>query len=329
MKTQIIYALIASENDTFIEEIWASVFSLRLYDKERDIRVCCDAPTAERVKLFPQLAEMLTEVIVIPTPDNYDAKHRSRHVKTLIREYVKGPFLYIDTDTVICGTLEYIDNLKYNIAGVPEGNLPFEKNLFRPGILSRIKDTFNIDASCHPHWINGGVIYAADNEFAREFYRRWHENWEWSSQNKGMSQDMPALLKAEIDMDFVMDELPGYYNAQPFMSMQYYGEARIIHYVHTFFPKDQSFCPFLDKSIYLRIHEAGEITPDIADTIRHAKSAISSPSIVVGEETVNFMTSPVEPIFEKIYAEGGVASWLMQKVAVWLERLHKYTKKSK
>ena len=326
MKTQIVYALIASEHDTFIEEIWVSVYSLRLYDKDREVRVCCDASTAERIKLFPRLMAMLTEVIIIPTPDSYDAKHRSRHVKTLIREYVKGPFLYIDTDTVICGTLEYIDNLKYDIAGVPEGNISFSKNLFRAGILSRIKNTFGIDASKHPHWINGGVIYAADNDFTHKFYRHWHENWEWSSRNKSMSQDMPALLKAEMDMNFVMDELPGYYNAQPFMSMQYYGEARIIHYVHTYFPKDQSFCPFLDKSIYQDIHEAGDITPEIAETIQHAKSAISAPSIIVGEKTVNFMTSQAASIFETIYMEGGAASWLMQKVAVWLEWLHKYTK---
>ena len=327
MKTQIVYALIGSLQDTFIEELWASVFSLRLYDEEREVRVCCDSSTSELLSSYPELLKLITEVVVISTPESYDAKHRSRHVKTLIREYVKGPFLYIDTDTVICGTLEYIDNLKCNIAGVPEGNLSFEKNLFRAGILSRIKDTFDIDASCHPHWINGGVIYAADNDFAHEFYRHWHENWEWSSKYKGMSQDMPGLLKAELDMNFVMDELPGYLNAQPFMNMQYYGEARIIHYVHTFFPKDQSFCPFLDKSIYQRIHEARDITPEIAETIRHAKSAISSPSIIVGERTVDFMTSPAEPIFEKIYAEGGAASWLMQKFAVWVERLHKYTKR--
>lgn len=327
MKTQIVYALIASENDRFIEEIWVSVFSLRLYEKEREVRVCCDAPTAERLKLFPKLMELLTDVIVIPTPESYDAKHRSRHVKTLTREYIKGPFLFIDTDTVICGALDYIDNLECDMAGVPEGNTSFKQFLFRANVLSRIRDTFDIDASNHPHWINTGVIYVADNDFTHEFYRHWHENWEWSSKNKGMSQDMPGFLKAEMDMGYVMDELPGYYNAQPFMSVQYYGEAKIIHYVHSFFPKDQSFCPFFDKSIYEKIHREGEITPEIADIILHAKSNISSPSIIVGEKTVNFMTSSVEPIFETIYAEGGAASWLMIKLAGWLEKLHRYTRK--
>ena len=327
MKTQITYALIASSKDTFLEELWVSVYSLRQYEKDREARVCCDAPTAELIYSHPSLMELITEVVIIPTPENYDAKHRSRHVKTLIREYVKGPFLYIDTDTVICGTLDYIDNLSCDIAGVPEGNLPFKNNIFRRGVLKRMEATFNLDVNSHPHWINGGVIYAADTPFAHEFYRHWHENWEWSSSHKGMSQDMPGLLKAELDLNFVMDELPGYYNAQPFMSMQYYGEAKIIHYVHTFFPEDQSFSPFLDKSIYLRIHEDGGISKETANIILHAKSAIKSPSIIVGERTVNFMTSRAENIFERIYAEGGFASWAMQKMAVFLEWLHDHTKK--
>ena len=328
MKTQIAYALIASERDTFLEELWVSVYSLRQYEKDREVRVCCDAPTGELINSRPSLMELITEVVIIPTPENYDAKHRSRHVKTLIREYVKGPFLYIDTDTVICGTLDYIDDLYYDIAGVPEGNIPFEENIFRLGVLKRMKDTYGIDASSHPHWINGGVIYAADTLFAHDFYRHWHENWEWSSSHKGMSQDMPGLLKAELDMNFVMDELPGYYNAQPFMSMQFYGEAKISHYVHTFFPKDQSFCPFFDKSIYVKIHQDCGITPKTAELICHAKSAIASPSIIVGKRTVNFMTSEVAYIFENIYYEGGLTSWLMQKIAKLLGWLHQCMKKS-
>lgn len=329
MKTQIVYALIASENDLFIEEIWASVYSLRLYEPDREVRVCCDAPTADRIKLFPELEKLITEVVIIPTPETYNPKFRSRHVKTLIREYVRGPFLYIDTDTIICGSLEYIDNLSYSIAGIPEGNIPFSKNPFREGIIANLKRIYGIDVTSHPHWINGGVIYAADDDLAHKFYKHWHENWEWATFNKDASQDMPGLLKAEIDMQFIMDELSGYYNTQPFLNMKYYGEAKIIHYVHTYFPVDQSFCPFFDKSIYERIHNEGRITPEIAEIIKHAKSAIYGPSLMVGEKTVKYLTSPVAPIFEKIYNEGGLASWLMLKVANLLEKIHKYTRKSK
>ena len=219
-----------------------------------------------------------------------------------------------------------IDNLNYDIAGVPEGNISFDKNIFRKGVIDRIKRVFDYDASHHPHWINGGVIYAADNQKAHEFYQRWHENWKYSTFEKKMSQDMPALLKAEIDTGIMINELPGYFNAQPFMSMQYFGEARILHFLHSFFPKDKSFCPFFDKSIYKKIKESGTITPEVENLILHAKSSISSPSMMVGERTLNFMTSPAAPIFEKIYEEGGIASWLMQKMAVWLEWIHKYTK---
>ena len=327
MKTQIVYALIASNDDLFLQEIWASVYSLRHYEPDREVRVCCDETTAKLVYNTPKLAKMFTEIVVIPTPEEYSPKLRSRHVKTLVRQFVTGPFLYIDTDTIICAPLNEIDDSEYDIAGVPEGNISFDKNIFRDSVIKRVKRVFNYDASHHPHWINGGVIYAADNQKAHVFYQKWHENWNYSTFKKQMSQDMPALLKTEVDTGIMISELPGYFNAQPFMSMSFFGEAKILHFLHSFFPEDKSFCPYFDKSIYIKIKEIGDITPEIGNLILHAKSSITSPSMMVGERTLNFMTSTAAPIFEKIYSEGGFASWLMQKMAVWLGWLHKYTKK--
>ena len=93
------------------------------------------------------------------------------------------------------------------------------------------------------------------------------------------------------------------------------------------FPADQSFCPFFDKSLYKKIREEGRITLALGEEIRNVKKSFASPSCVVGWRTMNFLTSPVAPIFEEIYKEGGAASWLMLKMAKWLERIHKYTKK--
>lgn len=328
MKTPIVYTVIAHDDYQFVEELFCSIYSLRLYEPERKVIVICDQLTADYINSYKNLACKISHIIVADIDSKYNTpKLRSREIKTSIPNFVSGPFLYIDTDTVICGSLNYIDNLSCDVAGVPEGHIEFSKNIFRKNILANIKNLFNYDASSHPHWINGGVIYSSGNENSVRFYKHWHDNWEYTTFNKGISQDMPSLLMAEVKSGILLQELEGYYNSQPFMSVKYFGEAKILHFLHSYFPKDQSFCPFFDKSIYKKLKETGDVTEDIAEILKHPKTSFSSPSIIVGENTVNFMTSPIEPIFEKIYNEGGLASWFMMKVATWLDMLHKFTKK--
>ena len=50
MKTQIVYVLVSSEKDLFLEELWASVWSLRQYEPDVIVDVVVDKPTAQRVK---------------------------------------------------------------------------------------------------------------------------------------------------------------------------------------------------------------------------------------------------------------------------------------
>ena len=214
-----------------------------------------------------------------------------------------------------------------DIAAVKEYHLPLSKSPFKHIVISNIREIFNEDVTQDDGWHNSGVIYVADNERTREFYKQWNSNWHYSALKKNMSQDEPALMKTDKDFGFVIDELPDEFNCQPAMSVKYLVDAKIIHFLHMYFPKNQSFCPFMDKSFYHRMHEVGGITKEIAHDIRCVKQSFSSPSCIVGWGTMNFMTSPVFPVFERIYNDGGVASWLMLKVGNWLEILHKFTSK--
>lgn len=328
MKTQIVYALIASEHDFFIEEVWCSIYSLRLYEPDREVRVCCDAPTSERIKLFPELKRLINEVVIIPIPtDCKSAKLRSRQVKTTIRQHISGKYLFVDTDTVFCGSIKYIDSLSCDIAAVKEYHLPLSKSPFKHIVISNIRNVFNDDISQNDGWHNSGVIYVDDNERTHEFYKQWNSNWRYSALEKNMSQDEPALMKTDSELGYVIKELPDIFNCQPAMSVKYLADAKIIHFLHLYFPKDQSFCPFIDKSFYHRMHKVGAITEEFALEIRNVKQSFSSPSCIVGWSTMNFMASPVFSVFEKIYNEGGIASWLMLKMGILLEKIYKFTRK--
>ena len=331
MIPQIVYVLVANEKNLYLEEMWVSIFSLRRHHPEATVKVLMDIETKEYLSRFPQLTSMIDETVVVQTPAGYNEKQRSRQIKTTIRNVLKGDYIFIDTDTVICkpldGIVEDIAEMKdfRGIAAVREGHATMKDTLFPP--TGTVKRIFDIDISQSPLMTNSGVMFVADIPFTHEFYKRWNENWKRSCFEKGNSQDQPSLYATDCQYGYVIRELSGIYNAQVAMSLKYYADAVILHWWHMDFIEDQSYSPYFSLEIYQDLKKEGEITPQIEELIINAKQSFVSPTMPVGKEHILFLFSPAGKIFNRIYKEGGAASWLMLKMAKWLERIHHYTKK--
>ena len=132
MMLQIVYVLVSSEEDYYLEELWTSLFSLRLFHPTVSVKVLADAPTAKRILQKKTLAEMITEIVTVSVPEQYSPKQRSRQIKTTIREVIQGDYLFIDTDTVITKTLDGITNFEGDILAVPDGHLPLSNACSHP-----------------------------------------------------------------------------------------------------------------------------------------------------------------------------------------------------
>ena len=325
MKTPIVYTLISSEKDYFLEELWVSLYSLRQFHPEVTVNVLVDEPTKKYVERFPELCAMITNIVVVPVPENYNAKQRSRVIKTTVRNVIDGAYLFIDTDTVICKPLDDIDNLTCDIAAVPEEHLMLKDLTFSP--VNGIKNLFGVDISDSKYWFNSGVMFVADNLTTREFYTLWNQKWEYSCFVKGNSQDQPALSVANKESNMLISELPGIYNSQVAMSLKYFADAAIVHWWHMSFIENQDYSPFFSLQIYKDVKTAKGLTADIKELIKHCKQSFVSPTMPVGKEHIYFLFSPAGKIFNRIYKEGGAASFLRNKCAAVLEKIHKYTKK--
>lgn len=325
MKTSIVYTLISSEKDYFLEELWVSLYSLRQFHPEVTVNVLVDEPTKKYVERFPELCAMITNIVVVPVPENYNAKQRSRVIKTTVRNVIDGAYLFIDTDTVICKPLDDIDNLTCDIAAVPEEHLQLKDLTFSP--VNGIKNVFGVDISDSKFWFNSGVMFVADTDAARKLYHDWNKKWEFSCFQKGQSQDQPALSVANKENNMLISELPGIYNSQVAMSLKYFADAAIVHWWHMSFIENQDYSPFFSLQIYKDVKTAKGLTADIKELIMHCKQSFVSPTMPVGKEQIYFLFSPAGKIFNRIYKEGGAASYLMNKCAAVLEKIHKYTKK--
>ena len=325
MRTQIVYTLISSEDDYFLEELWVSLYSLRQFHPEVTVNVLVDEPTKEYMERFPKLCNMITNIVVVPVPENYNAKQRSRVIKTTVRNVIYGAYLFIDTDTVICKPLDNIDNLTCDIAAVPEEHLQLKDLTFSP--VNGIKNVFGVDISDSKFWFNSGVMFVADTDAARKLYHDWNKKWEFSCFQKGQSQDQPALSVANKENNMLISELPGIYNSQVAMSLKYFADAAIVHWWHMSFIENQDYSPFFSLQIYKDVKQAKGLTADIEELIKHCKQSFVSPTMPVGKDHIYFLFSPAGKIFNRIYKDGGVASFLMNKCAAILEKIHKYTKK--
>ena len=323
MKTQIVYTLHATKDFLFMEECWVSAYSLRLYHPEAIVSLIIDRETNDYIREFSEFCNLFTKIVVVDVPERYSRKEKSRELKTKSRLYVDGPMLFLDNDTVICKRLDEIDKLSCDMAAVPETHLPLGQMPFSP--LDSVEKAFGLDASDSEFYFNSGVIYVADNERTRQFFKKWNENWTYSCFKKDISQDEPAFLKTNRDFGNIIQELSGIYNAQIQMSLKYFADATIIHWWHMNFIEDQSYSPYFSKEIYKKIRKEGIITEEIATMIKNAKQSFASPTMPVGIDQIYFLFSPSGRIFSTIYKNGGLASALMLKISVIFDKIFRIT----
>ena len=324
MKTQIVYVVVSSEKDLFLEELWASLFSLRIFHPEATVKVLVDAPTASRIHEQSALDKMITEVVVVEVPEYYSPMARSRVIKTTIRNIINGPFLYIDTDTVICHSLEEIDELQFDIAAVPDTHLPLAQHPFGKSQINRTKRIFNIDISGKEYYFNGGVMFVADNDLTHKFYQQWYENWKISSIEKHDNADQPALNKADMELGGIIKCLPDVFNCQLALSLKYFHEAYIVHFFHMGFIKDQSYSPFMGLDIYREIKEANAITPHAEELIRNCKSSFATTTTAVGKTQIYFLFSPTGQAFSMLMGKSKrwskALNWISGKILSYYRR---------
>jgi hypothetical protein len=147
------------------------------------------------------------EYVEVDIPDGFTQKQRSRYLKTTLRKWVSGDFLYVDTDTVIAGSISEIDNCTENIAMALDVCYEKQKKHF-----------------------NSGVIYAKDSKFSLDFFDQWHAGW-LEGVAKGIDNDQPSLYLLTAQMDGFRT-LSSAWNFQIKLKRNDKGltDAKIVHY---------------------------------------------------------------------------------------------------
>jgi hypothetical protein len=211
-RLQVVYVLTTSGDDIYADMTLVSALSVRHTNPGCRIDVVCDRPTFDLINAVkhPLLGES-DKITPVLTPDG-EPTFRNRWMKTQVGLFVKGPVLFLDSDTLICESLSELINIVTEFGAVANHNAGdlhsqiWEEDLNNLRVLN-----WYVDYECY---INGGVWFYGNSQKATEFFRTWHSLWRFGYERTGRLRDQPSLNTAIYQSGISANFLPATYNRQ-------------------------------------------------------------------------------------------------------------------
>ena len=295
MKTKIVYVLVSSSRDIYLEQAYISMYSVKYYMPDAYIILLVDKQTEETlVDVRKKETKYVDEIISVSIKGNYTPQQRSRILKTSVRKYIVGDFLFLDTDTIVVKPLSEIDYIEADIAACWDSHTTFDLNPYRSICIEHGK-ILQWPIEKEKIYFNSGVIYVKDNEKTHEYYELWHKNWLEGCKNK-VNMDLPAFAKTNYILNHPVQTLDNVWNCELKHGVKYLKEAKIVHYLCTNISKNNDRQVFIlnEKSVFLDIiANNGEIPLLIKDTIVDPFQGLSSVTHLFSGNDLFFLQSDI------------------------------------
>lgn len=302
MGLKYVYALVSGEKDYYAEQAMVSMHTLRQHNPGCHIVLATDDETLKVIESHhSRILEYVIECISINAPEGFTPVQRSRYVKTLIRRYVKGDFLYLDCDTIIMDSLAALENFEGDVAGTLFHHIRHWDKSVKPDRLTnfykqtKIKEQLDFSFYC-----NGGVILCKDNENGHRLFDAWHNYWLESSTKYGYDFDQVNLWRANASLGGIMVELDGAYNCQIIYVREvrkHIDECKVLHYQTN--SERIRYLPFKNPSVLENIRRNG-ITSEIEEMIRTLMHRYRQGLIVLDDEESRVYELPMSVLGRKL-----------------------------
>jgi len=268
-----VYVLISTEKDSYFEQAFLSISSLKQVSSDAKINLLVDKATyATFVGVRKKIVEMVSNIIIIDIPSTFPQVDKSRFIKTSMYKYVDESFLFIDCDTIICDALTKM-NTDCLLGAVLDVHVPISQHSQRKTIYKRNKLCNFAEANQSEFHYNSGVLYVQKAKQCEKFFDLWHKLWLYTRE-KGISIDQISFNQANALLENMITPLTGDWNCQIMRGgIKYLSNAKIIHYFSsTKFTKGSSTYA-IDDSVYDVIKKTGTINEKIEKLIKNPKNA--------------------------------------------------------
>lgn len=301
MKTKIVYVLVSSESDFYLEQTMISIRSLKINNPEASVTLVVDQKTANNLTNGREkILEDVNDYIKADVPERFTKVQSSRFIKTSLRHIVQGDYLFIDSDTVICDCLSEVDSFNEDLMMVLDLHLTLECHQHLADIKKWAEE---IEWESPRYFYNSGVIFCRDTKYTRDFYTLWHNEW-LKNCDKGFPRDQPTMCKINDQLGGFIKELEPSWNCQIVENgLNFVNNAKIIHYFSSNNSK-ASPCPYKlgDKYYYNQLRENNyDVTSEILDLLKNPKSAFQEKLLLLANGDTDFIQSPLIINLKKMY----------------------------
>ena len=292
-----VYVLTSTPQDLYYEQCLMSLYSLRLHmPNARTVVLSDDKTAASFTGKREEIRHLASEIISVSFEDLMGNVERSRILKTTIPNHIKGDFLFIDCDTVICAPLDEIEKSETSFGAVLDGHVPLSEHKHKDYFLKREKRLGFEGTKKNGFHVNSGVLFFRDCEESRNLFEKWHELWDWGFKTKKDHHDQAALNEAIYRLHLKNFLLSGEWNCQLNNGgLAFLKDVKIIHYFSSEFG-EKNYLPYYklaDKTLQQKIKETGGITEEIAKMIQDAKFQLTGVQLVDDKRVAAILKSPL------------------------------------
>lgn len=289
MNTKLVYVVVGSDKDYYVENAWVSAFSAKQHNICIQIYFVTDRSTKTYIQdKKERIKDVVDKFVVVDLPSALNNMQRSRYIKTSLYNYIEGDFLFIDTDTVICDSLSEIDNIlnepNFCIGAVNDRHKFMTINKREPSLTEAAKKIDLCFSESDEIYFNSGVMLVKKSVNSKLFYQKWHQNW-LIGLEKGVSIDQVSLALTNQQLNYPIKLLSGIWNCQILTNaLKYLCDAKIIHYFATNSITQKPYW-FANHESYLELKKTGRFTAEMLSHIANPRKAfLDENEIIVGDE---------------------------------------------
>lgn len=315
MNTKIVYVIVANKEKIYVEQAYMSIWSCKHFNKDVRVEVVCDEESIDSITGYEELNTLIDSIKSFKFEEKITKFERSRILKTSLRNLIQGDFLFVDTDTIFCDSIQEVDDFNFDIGMVEDGNLKsFKNHPFKEAVNLRLEKTFNLELTDELPYYNSGVIYCKDTDKAKEFYKKWHDNWLISKSvgYKGMF-DQQSLCKTILENPGYVNSINGIYNAQISENINYLTPGKILHFFNTKVIGRHPVHPFLNNDYYKQIQRENRLSDNVKEDIINCKTIFYEPSVLVAGADIPFFKSNTFIIFN-LLLNNKVTNYLLNRI---------------
>ena len=223
----ICFVLAAKNLGLYADMVAVAALAVRRLHPEARIILVTDEPTARAIdhRNHP-LANVVTEIIVQLTGTDLPSVS-SRYLRTILRQLVKGDYLYMDADAIAVRPLDRGWPSGADLAMARDRNQRGITRLALPGVeklRAKLAWDFRMD-----RYLNAGVMFVRDTPAAHAFYAEWHRRWQ-QALSLGIWHDQFSLNSASTAGIATIAILPDRDNWVTHSTAMLRGRARIFHF---------------------------------------------------------------------------------------------------